>query len=191
MGIDRLLKTYLANKSNSPGLCCGSCISTIIILIVVLVLSSRSLKARVVSVIVEDLSINSSSSSSPSFNMKLTALVSVKNINFGGFRFHNSTMTIFYRGFDVGEGIVMKGYAKGRSTGKFNVTVNLNSANVSTNSTNSVGDLSSGILTLNSQAKVKGELHNFILFFNKKKSADMNCIMNVNTTSKAIQNFKC
>ncbi|KAJ7961231.1 Late embryogenesis abundant protein [Quillaja saponaria] len=100
-------------------------------------------------------------------------------------------MSIFYRGFDVGEGIVMKGYAMGRSTVKFNVTVNLNSINVSTNSTNLVGDLNSGILKLNSEAKVKGELHNFILFFYKKKSADMNCVMNVNTTSKAIQILKC
>ncbi|KAB1204930.1 hypothetical protein CJ030_MR7G015236 [Morella rubra] len=160
----------------------------IIVLFVLLVMRIRNPKVRLGSVTVEALSVNSSSSS-PSFSMKLNAEVTVKNTNFGHFKFDSSTAKISYRGVDVGEGTIIKARAKARSTKKLNVTVSVSSSKVSTKSLLG-SDIKSGVLQLNSHAKLSGKIHLFKIF-KKKKSAEMNCTMEVNTTTKAIQNLTC
>jgi len=158
----------------------------VIVLFVSLVMRIRNPKVRLGGVTVENLKV---SSSSPSFSMKLYALVTVKNTNFGHFKFENTTLTISYMGTPVGEATIVKARARARSTKKFNVTISVGSNNeVSRNSLSSAID--SGIISLSSHAKLEGKIHLFKVI-KKKKSAEMNCTMDVNTSLKKIQKLKC
>lgn len=154
----------------------------IIVLFVLLVMRIRNLKVRVDSVSVESHTYTNSS-----FTVKLNAEISVKNTNFGEFKFDNSTATISYNGTKVGEFTIIKSRAKFRSTKRFNVTVTATSAKVSTKS---ASDLSSGKLPLTSYAKLSGKVH-LLMIFKKKKSAELSCSMAVNTKSQAIENLTC
>ncbi|XP_062154491.1 late embryogenesis abundant protein At1g64065-like [Alnus glutinosa] len=158
------------------------------VLFLLLVMRIRNPKLRLGSVSVESFNLNSSSSS-PSFSIKLSAQVTVKNTNFGHFKFDNSTATISYRGTEIGEGAISKERARFRSTKKLNVTVTASSGKASTNS-HLRSDIDSGILQLSSRAKLSGKIHLFFIF-KKKKSAEMNCTMELNTKIKAIQNLAC
>ncbi|XP_041015958.1 late embryogenesis abundant protein At1g64065-like [Juglans microcarpa x Juglans regia] len=160
----------------------------IIVLFVLLVMRIRNPKVRLSSVAVENLGVNFSSSS-PSFHIKLTALVTVKNTNFGHFKFSNSTATFLYRGTEVGEGTILQARARARSTKKLNVTVSVDSSKVSRKSLLH-SDINSGVLKLSSYAKLSGKIHLFKVV-KKKKSAEMNCTMELNTKTKAIQNLAC
>ncbi|GLT31253.1 hypothetical protein SLA2020_060010 [Shorea laevis] len=162
--------------------------TAIIVLFVMLVMRIRNPKVRLGAVIVESLGTNTSATS-PSFTIKLNAQVTVKNTNFGHFKFQNTTATISYRGTLIGEATIVKARARARSTKKFNVTFVASSGKVSSNS--QLGDdIESGIIPLSSHARLDGKI---ILFkvFKKKKSAEMNCTVDVNTTTKEIQNLKC
>ncbi|KAG2709775.1 hypothetical protein I3760_05G257000 [Carya illinoinensis] len=163
--------------------------TAIIVVFVLLVMRIRNLKVRLDSVTVENVNATSSSSS-PSFSMKLTALVTVKNTNFGHFKFDDSTATVSYNGAQVAEGPILKARAKARSTKKFNVTVPVSSSNLSTNSGSLVSDINLGILPLSSHAKLNGKIHLFKIF-KKKKSAEMSCTMEVDTKKNVIQKLTC
>ncbi|GFY81883.1 hypothetical protein Acr_02g0001230 [Actinidia rufa] len=117
----------------------------------------RNPKARFSSVAVENLNVNSSSWS-PSFTVKLNAQVTVKNTNFGHFKFGNTTLQLYLT--------------------KVPSDAHLGS------------DLKSGKLTLTSYATLKGKVHLFKVI-KKKKSAQMNCTMDVDTTKQAIENLHC
>lgn len=158
------------------------------VLFVLLVMRFRNPKVRLGAVTVETLNLNSSSSS-PSFTMKLSAQVTVKNTNFGNFKFDNSTATISYGGTEIGEGAIVKAHARFRSTKKVNVTVAASSSKLSTNS-HLRSDIEAGILQLSSHAKLSGKIHMFFIL-KKKKLAEMNCTMELNTKTKAIQNLAC
>ncbi|GKU89222.1 hypothetical protein SLEP1_g3388 [Rubroshorea leprosula] len=119
----------------------------------------------------------------------LTHKLPSKTLNFGHFKFQNNTASISYVGTLIGEATIVKARARARSTKKVNVTSVASSGKVSSNS--QLGDdIESGIIPLGSHARLDGKI---ILFkvFKKKKSAEMNCIMDVNTTTKEIQNLKC
>ncbi|XP_030448799.1 late embryogenesis abundant protein At1g64065-like [Syzygium oleosum] len=162
--------------------------TAIILLFVLLVMRIRNPKVRLSSVTVENLKLNTSSTS-PSFGMQLHAQVAIKNTNFGHFKFDNTTATISYRGAAVGSADIMKAKAKARSTKKMNLTMSVSSKNFSS-VTQFRSDVNSGILTLNGHAKLSGKI---VLFkvFKKKKSAEMNCTMDVDTKAKEIKNLKC
>ncbi|KAA8539974.1 hypothetical protein F0562_026666 [Nyssa sinensis] len=155
---------------------------------VLLVMRIRDPKVRFREVTVENLTVNSSSSS-PSFTMSLNALVTVKNTNFGHFKFDNSTATISYRGTPVGETVITKARARARSTKKLNITVTVQSDKVSSDSQLGA-DISARKLTLTSQATLSGKIHLFKVI-KKKKSAQMNCTMDVNTSTQMIENLMC
>ena len=166
-------------------------VKTIItLLFILLIMRIRNPTVRLGGVIVENLKANSSPSK-PSFTMKLNAQVTVKNTNFGHFKFKNSTFMISYQGNPVGEATIVKARARAQSTMKFNVTVSVSSNNkISGNSPQLSSDIDSGIINLSSHAKLEGKIHLFKIF-KKKKSAEMNCTMDVNTSSRQIQNLTC
>lgn len=161
-----------------------------VLLFVLLFLRVRTPKVRLGSVSVETINFNASSAS-PSFNLKLAAQVTIKNKNFGKFKFHNSTATVSYRGNEVGQAIIVKGNAKARSTKKINnVMVALNSNKASSNLSHLGSDLSSKNLTFTAYTKLEGKVHLFLIF-KKKKSAQMNCTFIVNTATKGISDLSC
>ncbi|XP_057489712.1 uncharacterized protein LOC130775611 [Actinidia eriantha] len=76
------------------------------------------------------------------------------------------------------------------STIKVNVQVNLvMPASLASNS-ELANDLNTGILPLTSQSRVNGKVE-IMFIFKKKRSANLNCTMEVNTSTKSLQNVKC
>ncbi|CAK9163501.1 unnamed protein product [Ilex paraguariensis] len=125
----------------------------------------------------------------PSFNLRMSAELGVKNTNFGHFKYQNSTVYFFYKDSQVGEAIVPKARARARSTRKFNVMVDLSSANIPSNSRLG-SDLSSGFLTLTSQSRLKGKIE-LMKVMKRKKGTDMNCSMEVVIATQQLQNVMC
>ncbi|CAK9176928.1 unnamed protein product [Ilex paraguariensis] len=161
--------------------------AAVILVFVLTIMRIRNPKVRFSTVTVQNLRVNSSSS--PSFSMKLNAQFTVKNTNFGHFKFQSSTATILYEGKPVGEAVIDKARARARSTKKLNITVGVNSEKETRNSQLS-SDIKSGKITLTSQATLKGKVHLFKVI-RKKKSAQMNCTMDVNTKTHAVENLHC
>ncbi|KAK3447091.1 late embryogenesis abundant protein At1g64065 [Eucalyptus grandis] len=162
--------------------------TAIILLFVLLVMRIRNPKVRLSSATVENLKLNTSSTS-PSFGMQLRAEVAVKNTNFGHFKFDSTSATISYQGATVGSADIMKAKAKARSTKRMNVTASVGSKKFSS-ATQFRSDVNSGTLTLSGHAKLSGKVVLFKIF-KKKKSAEMNCTMDVDTKAKVIKNLKC
>ncbi|KAL1532282.1 late embryogenesis abundant protein-like protein [Salvia divinorum] len=153
----------------------------IIVAFVLIFMRIKSPKLRLRSITVDSLT-----ASSASFNAKLTGEVAVKNANFGRFKYPESTVSFLYRGSTVGTARVPSGRAKARSTAKLNVTV----AAESKNDRDLGGDLSSGKITLSSHATLEGKVHLFNVI-KRKKTATMDCTMDVDTKTRVVQNLRC
>ncbi|KAL2543716.1 Late embryogenesis abundant (LEA) hydroxyproline-rich glycoprotein family [Forsythia ovata] len=161
--------------------------TAIILVFALTVMKIKSPKIRFNAIAVE--SFNSNSTNSPSINMQLLTQITVKNTNFGHFKYDNSTLTILYNGMPVGEAVIPRGRAKARKTKKFNISVGVSSDRLSGN-TNLGNDMNSGILRLSSHAKVSGKVH-LMKVIKKKKSGEMNCDWNINLANRQIQDLKC
>ncbi|KAJ9679602.1 hypothetical protein PVL29_021507 [Vitis rotundifolia] len=140
------------------------------------------------SIEIEDLSIRSSTTT-PSFSMRFDAELTVKNQNFGPFKYDKTAIPMSYGGTKVGEAFISNGEAKARSTKVIKVTVDVTSNNVSSNS-NLASDINSGFLTLTGKGKLNGKVH-LMKVFKKKKSPQMNCTIKINLENKVIQEWKC
>ncbi|RXI08342.1 hypothetical protein DVH24_022486 [Malus domestica] len=164
--------------------------TVIIVLFVVFVLRVKTPKVRLDSVAIDSntLVINSSSSS-PSFKVQFTTVVAVKNNNFGHYKFESSKATFSYEGTEVGEGTIDKEKAKAKKTKRIDVLVSLSSNKISSHSQLS-SDLSSGNLTFTAYAKLDGKVH-LLNIIKKKKSADMNCTVNLDTKAKTVHVLTC
>lgn len=148
----------------------------------------RTLKARLETVTVQNLV--TQSLLLPYFDVSFTAQVRIKNANFGSYKFNSSNAIFMYQGVEVGQAVIPNGKAGWLSTKKVNVTVNVNSSALQ-NSLSTLGnDLSAGFLNLSSHAKVSGKVAVMFLL-KKKKSAQMNCTMAINLSSKAVQDLNC
>ncbi|GKU95182.1 hypothetical protein SLEP1_g8575 [Rubroshorea leprosula] len=123
----------------------------------------------------------------PSFD--LVTQVTVKNTNFGHFKYENNSLTILYSGVPVGEAAIMKGRARARQTKKFDIVFSVSFSSLSTNP-NFSNDVNSGVLMLSSQGKLSGKVQ-LMKVIKKKKSAEMSCTMAINLTTRAVQDLKC
>uniref|UniRef100_A0A5B7ADR9 Late embryogenesis abundant protein LEA-2 subgroup domain-containing protein n=1 Tax=Davidia involucrata TaxID=16924 RepID=A0A5B7ADR9_DAVIN len=160
----------------------------IILLFALTVMKIKSPKFRVRSATFETFDVVSTTSP-PSFNIKMNAELGVKNTNFGHYKFDNTTITFFYKGTPVGSAIVPKARAKARSTKKFNIVVDLASTDLPSNS--ELGnDLNSGVLLLSSQSTLRGKVE-LMKVMKKKKSTDMNCTMEIHISTKELRNVIC
>ncbi|KAL0015893.1 hypothetical protein SO802_002962 [Lithocarpus litseifolius] len=126
---------------------------------------------------------------SPAFDLSFTTQVQVKNTNFGPYKFDSTIATFTYQGVTVGQVIIPMGKAGLRSTKKVGVTVNVNS-NALPSTTNLGSELSAHVLTLNSHAKLSGKVE-LMFIMKKKKSAEMNCTMTIDLSTKAVQSMIC
>lgn len=127
--------------------------------------------------------------SNSSFSLNMNAQFGVKNTNFGPYKYDSTTVYFYYNGIQVGSAFIPKSKANFLSTKKINVAVDLTSANITGNA-NLAGDINSGILPLTSTSRLNGKVE-LMLIFKKKKAVNMNCTMNVNTTTRELQNVVC
>lgn len=153
------------------------------------IMKVRSPKFRVLSATFDTFEVATLDTNS-SFSIKMIAELGVKNPNFGKYKYQNSTIEFYYLGiYKVGEAIVPRASAKSRSTRKFEVTVDLSSTNVPPEVIS--GQFRSRpIIPLTSQSTVRGKVE-IMKLMKKNKSSNMNCTMDINTSSKNIENLSC
>ena len=153
------------------------------------VMKVKSPKLRLANIQFQTLNAESSTSSSPSFDMTFATRVTVKNPNFGRYKFENTTATFTYKGAAVGELFIAKGKAGMKSTKKVNAVVTLKSGQLP-NAAEPGNELRAGTLTLSSSAKMKGKVE-LMLIMKKNKSADMNCTITIDVAAKAVKTLQC
>ncbi|XP_030530228.1 late embryogenesis abundant protein At1g64065-like [Rhodamnia argentea] len=158
--------------------------AAVVLIFAFTVMRVRSPKVGLGAVTVDSFSAGDETSS-PSFNMRITAQVTVKNTNFGHFRYGNGTMSLAYNGMVVGDAAIVKGTrAKARETTKFNVTVDVTSGRLA--STASLGaDVNSGVSMLSGDGKVRGKVE-LLKMMKRRKSGVMDCTLNVNLATRAV-----
>ncbi|KAA8539982.1 hypothetical protein F0562_026674 [Nyssa sinensis] len=150
------------------------------------VMRVKSPNYRLRSITIDNLTIgNATTANSPSFNMSFTAEFTIKNKNFGPFKFENSNITFSYRGRPVGAALISPATAGFLSTKKMSVGFIVSSNAAATDS-----NLASGELTLNSYSKVRGKVL-LLKVLERKKSAEMKCTMTVNLAGRVVQDLIC
>ncbi|KAI6707151.1 hypothetical protein NL676_010113 [Syzygium grande] len=154
---------------------------------VLVIMKFKSPKFRIGEFDVQTLNVGTQAS--PSFNMAFVAPIRVKNTNWGPFKYDASTVDFTYGDVQVGQAIIPKSKANFKSTKKIDVSVTLSSANLPTTS-NLGSELSSGIITLNSQGALKGKV-TIMFMFKKTKTSQMNCTMGINVATKVVQSLSC
>ncbi|KAB2632828.1 hypothetical protein D8674_029075 [Pyrus ussuriensis x Pyrus communis] len=125
---------------------------------------------------------------SPSFDIKFTTQIRVKNTNFGPYKYDAGIVTFLYQGATVGQVSIPKSKAGMLSTKKIDAEVSLSSSALS--SSNLGSELSSGVLTLNSAAKLTGKVE-LMFIMKKKKSSTMNCTIAFDLSSKMLRSLQC
>ncbi|XP_024978963.1 late embryogenesis abundant protein At1g64065-like [Cynara cardunculus var. scolymus] len=130
---------------------------------------------------------NGSSTSSPSFTTLLHTQVTIKNSNFGHYKYQNSTVVLAYRGTHIGEAGLENGWAKARSVKKINITVVVSSKHLMGIVSDNGG---SRTIPLTASALVTGKIH-ILKIVRRRKVAPMNCTMDVDTQTPSIHNLHC
>lgn len=151
------------------------------------VMKVKTPKLRLGNIDVQNL--NFTSQASPSFYMTFITQIRVKNTNFGPYKYDSSHVTFLYQGMTLVQVAIPKGKAGWRSTEKIAATVILDSKALPSGS-NLGSDLDSKVLKLSSQAKISGKVE-LMFVMKKKKSAEMNCTIEVNLATKGVQALEC
>ncbi|KAL6541539.1 hypothetical protein OROGR_011025 [Orobanche gracilis] len=122
----------------------------------------------------------------PSFSAAVTAELAVRNVNFGRYKYQNTTVEFFCRGASVGWATLLGSRAGMRSTKKFQIAADLKLGR----NDRIASDLSAGKLPITSQARMSGMVE-FLDVIKKKKSTVMNCSMEIMVATKKIANIVC
>ncbi|KDP22203.1 hypothetical protein JCGZ_26034 [Jatropha curcas] len=127
---------------------------------------------------------------SPYFNLTLETQFGVKNTNFGHFKYEMCNVTFAYRGTVVGFVSINRARARARSTRKFDAMVVLKTESDLPNTSELSDDISSGKVPLTSSSELNGKIQ-FMKLIKKKKSAQMNCTMNLDIHTRTLQDILC
>ncbi|KAI3720650.1 hypothetical protein L2E82_31641 [Cichorium intybus] len=151
----------------------------IILVFLYIILRVRSIKIRIHSVKVENLITSNKSS----FSMLLHTQVTIKNSNFGHYKFENSTIVLAYRGARVGEVELGNGRVKARSVKKIDVVVPVS---LKTWMSFGSGHDSLRKIILTVSARMTGKVH-ILKVIRRRKLAEMDCAMDVDTKTQSIE----
>ncbi|XP_010055799.2 uncharacterized protein LOC104443938 isoform X1 [Eucalyptus grandis] len=154
---------------------------------VLVIMKFKSPKFRVSEFDIQTLNVGTQAS--PLFDMSFAAPIRVKNTNWGPFKYDATTVDFTYGGVQVGQAAIPKSKANFKSTKKIDVNVTL-SSNTLPSTSNLGSELSSGIITLNSQGALKGKV-TVMFMFKKTKTSQMNCTMAINIATKTVQSLSC
>ncbi|CAB4280019.1 unnamed protein product [Prunus armeniaca] len=125
----------------------------------------------------------------PSFDMKFTTQIRIKNsANWGSYKYNAGNVTFQYQGATVGVVDIPKSKVGWLSTKKINVDVSLSSSGIT--GSNLAGELSSGVLTLNSVGRLNGKVA-IMFIMKKKKATNMNCTIGFDVAAKTLKSLQC
>uniref|UniRef100_A0A2C9WCJ4 Late embryogenesis abundant protein LEA-2 subgroup domain-containing protein n=1 Tax=Manihot esculenta TaxID=3983 RepID=A0A2C9WCJ4_MANES len=159
----------------------GTAIFSAIFLAFALVVRPRTPDLELSFVSVKNLVYTNNNVSFSSLNMTLEAELSIRNTNFGSFKFENATASVLYGGQTVGKGIIGEGLLKARDKENIKVKVDVRSYRFSDTEKLS-RDIDSGILKLQSLAKFSGKVQ-WLQIVEKLKTASVSCSMSLNLKS--------
>ncbi|KAI4364923.1 hypothetical protein MLD38_020954 [Melastoma candidum] len=159
----------------------------VILVFALVVMKVRSPKFRVGELQIQTLDTNRAA---PSFDMRFVAPIRIKNTNFGPYKFDASTVNFTYGGVVVGQAVIPGSKANFKSTKKINVEVSLSSRALSGANSGLEAELSKGVITLGSHGKMNGKV-TMMLVMKKKKSAEMNCNMEIEVASRTVKSLEC
>lgn len=131
----------------------------------------------------------SATAANPSFDIMTYAELSVKNTNFGHYKFESTTIYFFYGGAVVGSAYVPSWRARARSTRKIRVEVQLSSTGL-LDRVQLSNDLNAGVLPLNSRSTLEGKVE-LMKLLKKKKSAEMECFIAINLVPRNVGYLSC
>ncbi|KAL6291585.1 hypothetical protein ACE6H2_009095 [Prunus campanulata] len=153
------------------------------------VMKIKSPKFRVRSASFSDFEVGNGTN--PSFNLDMDVKFGVKNTNFGHFKYEDGIVEFEYRGTRIGQVNVYEARARARSTRKVADSLELTSNGLSAKSQSQLAsDISSGIIPITSASKLDGKIH-LMKVIKKKKSAHMNCTMEIVLATQSVQNIVC
>ncbi|XP_048445239.1 uncharacterized protein LOC125479655 [Pyrus x bretschneideri] len=149
------------------------------------VMKVRTPKVRLGNINVQELN---SVSATPSFDTRFTTQIRVKNTNFGPYKYDAAIVTFLYQGTILGQVSIPKSKAGMLSTKEVDVEVSLSSSALS--ATNLGNELSSGVSTLSSAARLTGKVE-LMFIMKKKKASTMNCTIVFDLSSKTLKSLQC
>ncbi|KAL8544141.1 hypothetical protein ACS0TY_004609 [Phlomoides rotata] len=100
---------------------------------------------------------------------RLDLVFTLKNTNFGTYKYPNATLLFTHQGMEVGRAVVKNNKVGWRTTKRFRLSVDLNLGN----------DLNSTVYPINVQGKLRGKAA-IMVMMKKRKGADLNCTMDIN-----------
>ncbi|KAM1407388.1 hypothetical protein ACFX2F_001979 [Malus domestica] len=112
----------------------------------------------------------------------------VKNTNFGHFKYGDGIVEFDYRGTKIGQTIVYEAHARALSTKKVDTSLYLSSNELKCNS-QLASDISSGIILVTSTSRLEGKIH--LIKVIEKRSAQLNCTMEIVLATQSVQNIVC
>ncbi|KAL1329068.1 hypothetical protein HN51_046222 [Arachis hypogaea] len=191
---EALIKTKHLRRIKLCG--CVSAISFLIFVIVSVILSFTVFKAKDPIVTTNNITLTNLDFSvnvnpmtpSVKVNMSLLIDMSIKNPNSASFKFRNATTAISYRGVAVAEVKNPPGIAKARRTFRMNVTADVLADRLATRP-ELFSDVMSGHMTLNTYTEISGRVK--VLVIKKHAEIKMNCTVNVDFSSKQVQDMNC
>ncbi|CAI9759368.1 unnamed protein product [Fraxinus pennsylvanica] len=145
--------------------------------IIILVFALTVMRVKTPKVRLGDVSISRTNGTG---EFRFTAIVLVRNRNFGHYKFDDTMATIKSGDATVGLFVIPESRAKARSTRRLNVIADINSSSGN----------NSGVLPLSVEAKLRGKVR-LIKVIKRNKSADMNCTMSINLATNAVQDLNC
>ncbi|KAL6508388.1 hypothetical protein OROHE_021930 [Orobanche hederae] len=124
--------------------------------------------------------------SAPSFSATMNATLTVRNTNFGPYKYEEAAVEFSCRGAPAGKSTVRRSRASFRSTEEIEIVADLKLGGDAP----IASDLSAGILRLTAGAKLIGRVELFAVM-KKKKSTEMDCSMDIGVATKQITNIAC
>ncbi|XP_073130459.1 uncharacterized protein [Henckelia pumila] len=195
---DETIKPYMNNiipppkRKETSNKCFVYILSLIVLLSIVflifglVVLRITAPTIRLSSVTINNVSYNSSREVA-SLNMSVVAEIRVQNKNFGPFNFGEGSTAFLYGNTTIGVANIHGGRVGSRRHEGISVTMDVVHSNIIANFSE---DFDSGSLKVMGFAELRGEIH-VMNIINRRRTAVMNCSMDLNLTSQAVRNLLC
>ncbi|CAM8948288.1 unnamed protein product [Rhodiola kirilowii] len=195
--------SHSSRGEDPPSKCFALVLTTFVSLCAfVLIFATIFLKASSPRIRISSISITTlrySNSTSPSFNASFIAQLSIRNDNFGHFRYDESTAVVLYDGVRTGEGLARRGEVSSRSTKKMNVTMEVRSERLfvaadgnlsAAMSGNLSRDLGSGVVEMRGFGVVAGKVY-LLDMIGTRKVIEFNCSVSIDLRSVRAHDLIC
>ncbi|KAH6760551.1 hypothetical protein C2S52_008966 [Perilla frutescens var. hirtella] len=133
-------------------------------------------------------SFNIGAPANPSLQVSMIPQFSVKNTNFGRYKYRNTTVEFLYRGVKIADVAVPNSKAGWRSTKRFSVPA----VDINLSGRPELGsDLSAGVVPITTRAQMRGRVE-LMFIMKKNRATNMDCSMEIVTaTPQTIRNIVC